>query len=49
MIGIKNADKIKKVSKTSPRKNSETVTTEEKRTWEIYISPEKTQKVINDY
>ena len=55
LIGNEIADEVKKVSKTSPHNNTETVTNEEKYIGldreiarERYISPEKKQKAIED-
>ena len=42
------ADKITRVSKTSPKNNWETVTNEEEILRERYISPQLRHKVIND-
>ena len=46
LIGNKIADKITKVSKTSPENNSET--NEEEILREKYISPELRQKITDD-
>ena len=46
LIGNKIADRITKVSKTSPLNNSETK--EEEKPRERYISPEQRQKIIDD-
>ena len=46
LIGNKIADRITKVSTTSPKNNSET--NEEKILGQIYISPELRQKIIDD-
>ena len=46
LIGNKIADKITRVSKTSPKNNSET--NEEKILRERYISPKIRQKIIDD-
>ena len=43
-MGNKIADKITKVSKTSPQNNLETVTNEEER----YIFPQEKQKTVDD-
>ena len=48
LIGNKIADKITRVSKTSPKNNSERVTNEEEILRERYISPELRHKIIND-
>ena len=56
MIGNKSADKINKVSITSSQNSSETVTNEAENLdliekylkKDIYISPEKRQKIIDD-
>ena len=45
-IGNKIADKITSVSKTSPRNNL--VTNKDEIPREMYISPEKRQKIIDD-
>ena len=45
-IGNKIADKITSVSKTSPRNNS--VTNKDEIPREMYISPAKRQKIIDD-
>ena len=46
LIGIKIADKITRVSKTSPKNNSEA--NEEEIPREKYIPPELRQKIIDD-
>ena len=46
IIGNKIADKITSVSKTSPRNNL--VTNKDEIPREMYISPEKRQKIIDD-
>ena len=55
MIGNKIADKIRKVSKTSPQNSLKTVTNETESIEhdkeipkERYISPEKRQEIIDD-
>ena len=49
-MGIKLLKELQKVSRSSPKNNSETTTTKHDKEIpkEIYISPEKRQKV-NDY
>ena len=46
LIGNEIADKMTRVSKTSPQNNSET--NEEEMLGEKYISPELRQKIIDD-
>ena len=46
LIGNKIADKIKRISKTSPQNNLET--NEEEILTERYMSPEQRQKIIDD-
>ena len=46
LIGNKIADKITRISKTSPQNNLET--NEEEILTERYISPEQRQKIIDD-
>ena len=46
LIGNKNADKLTRVSKTSPKSNSET--NEEEILREKYISPELRETIIDD-
>ena len=50
MIGTKIADRIVKVSRSSPQNNSETITNEHNKEIrkERYISPEERHKVIDD-
>ena len=47
LIGNKIADRISKISKNSPKNNSET-NKEEEIVRERYISPEQRQKIIDD-
>ena len=47
LIGNKIADRISKISKNSPKNNSET-NEEEEIVRERYISPEQRQKIIDD-
>ena len=46
LIGDKIANKVTRVSKTSPQNNS--LTNEEKILRERYVSPEERQKIIDD-
>ena len=50
LIGKKIANRIAKVSRSSPQNNSETITNEHDKeiTKERYISPEERQKVIDN-
>ena len=48
MTGKENANKITKVSRNSPQNISERVENETKIYKEIYISPAKRQKIIDD-
>ena len=50
LIGNTIANKITKMSKTSPQNNSESVTNEhdQEKTKEIYMSPEERQKIIDN-
>ena len=50
LIGNENADRITKLSKTSPQNNLETITNEHDKEIpkERYISPEERQKIIDE-
>ena len=48
LTGNKIADRISKISKNSPKNNSETNEEEEEIVRERYISPEQRQKIIDD-
>ena len=50
LIGIKTADKITKIWRSSPKNNSETITNEYDKEIpkERYISPEETGEAIDD-